>query len=113
MIIGTTIFHDGTGTTEYMTPSFPRGGLSALFSLNVTHKSGSPTMVVKIEHKNEDETAFTELVAFSDITATGPATKDISGGIKEELRLTFTFSGGSAGNFFHLVIAAPAWRPYT
>jgi len=33
-------------------------------------------------------------------------------GIKEEVRLSFTFSTGVAGDFVHLVLAAPAWRPY-
>ena len=77
------------------------------------HKSGSPTLNVSIEHKNEDETAFSTVGSFSNITAAGVATKDISGGLKEELRLVFAFSAGSAGDFFHLIIAAPAWRPYT
>lgn len=112
MIVGTTVFHDGTGTTAYYSPSFPRGGLAAVFSMDVTHKNGaSVAMTVTVEHKNDDETAWTTAGSFSSITTTGTKTVDVSS-IKEEVRLAFTFTAGSAGNFFHVVISAPAWRPY-
>jgi hypothetical protein len=111
MIVGSQIEHDGTGTTAYYSPSFPRGGEAAVFSVDVTHKMGSPTLVVTVEHKNLEDTSWTTADTFSNITATGVATKDISG-LKEEVRFAFTFSAGSAGNFFHVIIPAPAWRPY-
>ena len=111
MIIGTTIFHDGTGTTPFYSPSFPRGGLAAIFSVDTTHISGAPTLVITVEHKNEDETTWGTAGTFGSITGPGVSTKDVTS-LKEEIRLAFTFSAGSAGNFFHLVISAPAWRPY-
>lgn len=112
MIVGTTIFHDGTGTSAYYSPSFPRGGLAAIFTMDVTHQNGgSLAMTVAVEHKNEDETAWTTAGTFSSITATGVQTIDVTS-IKEEVRLAFTFSAGSAGNFFHVVVSSPAWRPY-
>ena len=112
MIVGTTIFHDGSGTAPFFSPSFPRGGLAAVFSMDVTHKNGaSLAMLVDVEHKNEDEVTFGSAGTFSSITATGIKTLDVID-IKEEVRLAFTFTAGSAGNFYHVVLSAPAWRPY-
>jgi hypothetical protein len=111
MIVGTQITHDGTGTTAYYSPSFPRGGEAAVFSIDVTHVSGSPIMGVTVEHKNVEDTSWGTADSFANITGTGLATKDISG-LKEEIRLAFTFSSGAAGNFFHVIVPAPVWRPY-
>ena len=111
MIVGTTIIHDGTGTTPYYTPSFPRGGPAAVFSLEVTHFAGGTLILgAAIEHKNEADTSWGTAASFTNITAEGLSTKDVSG-LKEEIRLAFTFSDGAVGNFAHIVIAAPAWRP--
>lgn len=113
MLVGTTIIHSDTGTDSYYTPSFPRGGLSANFSLDVTHiaAAASLTLVVAVEHKNEDETSWAVAGTFSNITAKGVATKDITG-LKEEVRMSFTYSAGAEGDFVHLVLTQPAWRPY-
>jgi hypothetical protein len=112
MIVGTPIIHDGMGTEAYYSPAFPRGGDAALFSVDVTHEGGSPTMVVTLEHKNEVDTSWSTLGTFSNITATGLATLDVTASIKELVRFAFTFSAGSAGDFFHVIVPAPAWRPY-
>lgn len=111
MIIGTTIIHDGTGTTPYYSPAFPRGGDAALFSIDVTHEGGSPTMVVKVEHKNAVDAAFELAGTFSGITSTGVVSLDVTG-LKELVRLSYEFSAGDAGDFFHVVVPAPAWRLY-
>ena len=109
MIVGTQITVMG-GTVAFYSPSFPRGGEAALFSLEVTHISGSPSLAVDVEHKNEDDTTWSSAGAFSAITATGLATKDISG-LKEELRIKF-LPTGTDGEAFHVIVPAPAWRPY-
>ena len=111
MIVGTNILHDGTGTTPYYTPTFPRGGLAAVFSFDATHKAGTPTMTINIEHKNAEDTSWTVAASITGVNATGVQTKDVSG-IKEEVRISFVFTAGSAGDFFHVVIPEPAWRPY-
>ena len=111
MITGTLVLHDGTGTTPYYTPAFPSGGDAAVFSIDATNKGGSPTMAVKVEHWNDVASAWEVAGTFSNITATGVSTLNVSG-LKENIRLAFTFSAGSAGDFFHVVIAEPAWRPY-
>ncbi|MHC4952727.1 MAG: hypothetical protein ACYTGZ_02460, partial [Planctomycetota bacterium] len=99
------------GGAAFYSPSFPRGGEAALFSLDVTHKMGTaPSLAVSIEHKNFDDTSWTSAGAFTAITATGVASKDISG-LKEECRFNFTATG-TDGDAFHVIVAEPAWRPY-
>lgn len=112
MIIGMTIIQSATAGDPYYSPSFPRGGQSALFSIETTHLKGTPTLVVALEHKNADDAAWTAAGTFSNIT-----TKDVFSlnltGLKEEIRFKFTFgAGGAAGDFFHVLVPAPAWRPY-
>ena len=108
MIIGFYVFVMN-GAVLY-SPSFPRGGEAALFSVEVLAELGSPTLVIGIDHKNYAETSWTAAGAFSAITAVGVATKDLSG-LKEELRFKFTMSG-TDGHGFNLLMPAPAWRPY-
>ena len=111
MIVGSTISHDGTGTSPYYTSSFARGGEAATFALDVTQEGGTPNMTVKVEHKNYADTSYTTAGTFTAITATGVNTLDVTG-LKEEIRLSFEFASGSLGDFFHVVMAAPAWRQY-
>jgi hypothetical protein len=111
VIVGSTIMHPGD-TSSYYSPSFPRGGQAATFTVDVTHLSGgSVTFIVAVEHKNADDTTWSNAGTFSSITAIGVATKDVSS-LKEEIRLAFNYTGGSAGDFVHVVVAAPAWRTY-
>ena len=112
MITGFQITHDGTGTTPYLSPAFPRGGDAAVFSLEVTHEGGSPTMVVAVQHRNNIDTTWSTVGTFGAITDVGVSNLDISAGLEEMIRFSFTFSAGNAGDFFHVIVAAPAWRPY-
>ncbi len=110
MIVGTQITVMG-GTVPFYSPSFGRGGEAGLFSLEVTHISGSPSLAVVVEHKNEDDVVWGSAGSFAAITVAGIVpTKDISG-LKEELRFSF-LPTGTDGEAFHLIVAAPAWRPY-
>ena len=109
--IGDTVVHDGTGTTPYYSPLFGRGGEAAVFSVEATHIKGTPGLVVAIEHKNAEDTTFTNAGTFSTINSVGVATREISG-LKEELRFAFTFNAGSQGDFAHVLIPAPMWLPY-
>jgi len=112
MLTGDLILHDGTGTTPLYTPPFSRRGEAAVFSLEATNDNGSPTMVVTVEHRNEDDTAWGTAGTFGAIAGTGVSNLDISSGLKELIRFAFTFSAGAAGDFYVVVIAPPAWRPY-
>jgi len=109
MIVGTTIFRfDGN---PYYSPAFPRGGEAAVFTVETTHVSSAPTFDVTIQHKNEDDTSWADLGAFTSITAVGTSTKDVSG-VKEMVRLKFTFTTTGADDAVHIIVPAPAWRPY-
>jgi hypothetical protein len=109
MIVGTTIFRlDGNA---FFSPAFPRGGEAAVFTVETTHVSSAPTFVVTVQHRNEDETTWADLVAFSNITAVGTSTKDVTG-IKELARLKFTFTTTGADDAVHIIVPAPSWRPY-
>ncbi|MHC4957084.1 MAG: hypothetical protein ACYTGN_01820 [Planctomycetota bacterium] len=110
MIVGSTIPYPGN-TSKYYSPAFPRGGQAATFSLDVTHLTASPTLVVTIEHKNADDTTWATAATFTSITAVGVATKDATS-LKEQIRIAFNYTAGSAGDFVHVVVAAPAWRTY-
>jgi hypothetical protein len=110
--LGTTIIQSATAGDAYYSPSFPRGGQSALFSIETTHIKGAPTLVVTVEHKNADDVAYTTAGTFADITTKNVFSLNLSG-LKEEIRFKFTFgAGGVAGDFFHVLVPAPAWRPY-
>jgi len=111
MIVGSTIIHDGTGSTPYYSASFPRAGLAATFALDVTHRAGAPTLVATIEHRNYDDTSWTTAGTLGSISTVGVHTTDVSD-IKEEVRVAFTFAAGSVGDFVHVQLPAPAWRPY-
>ena len=109
MIVGTTIFRlDGNA---FYSPAFPRGGEAAVFTVECTHVADSPTFVVTVQHRNEEDTSWTDLGAFSNITATGTSTKDLTG-IKELVRLKFTFTSTDAADAVHIIVPGPAWRPY-
>jgi hypothetical protein len=79
--------------------------------MDVDHLTGSPTLEVEIEHKNTEDTTWTTAGTFTAITGVGVQAQDVTG-LKEQIRLKFYYSAGSAGDFVHLVVAAPAWRPY-
>lgn len=109
MIVGTTIFRlDGNA---FFSPAFPRGGEAAVFTVETTHVSSSPTFDVTIQHKNEDDTSWADLASFTSITAIGISTKDVTG-IKEMVRLKFTFTTTGADDAVHIIVPGPAWRDY-
>lgn len=107
--MGFWVFKAG-GVTLYF-PSFPRGGLAAIFTATTLAMLGSPSLLITVEHKNQDDTSFALLGAFSSITTLNNFTKDLSG-IKEEVRFTFTVSATNDWEGFNVLMTAPAWRPY-
>jgi hypothetical protein len=109
-ILGDTLVHDGSGTTPYYSPPFGRGGDAAVFSIEVTRRSGNLTLVLAVEHKNAEDTTWTSAGSTS-TSSTGVTTLEVSG-LKEELRLKLTFSAGIAGDFLGLLPLAPMWLPF-
>ena len=114
MILGFNLFYDQVGTTAYRTNPFPRRGLAAIFSIQTTHFAGaSLTLNAVVQHKNREDSSWTNAGTFSGITAVGVSSLDVAS-LKEEIRFAFTFSGsGAPGTFFRVFIPPPAWRPYT
>ncbi len=113
MIVGTTILRlDGS---PFYSPEFGRGGLSATFSADVTHISlvGATQFNIAVQTRNAEDTTWSTLGNFSAISGAGAVSKDLTG-LKELVRFAFTFSGGTpaAADAVHLLIQAPAWRPY-
>ena len=110
-VLGDTLVHDGSGTTPFYTPPFQRGGEAAVFTVEVTHLQGSPSLTVTLQHKNVEDSSWSAVGAFSAITTVGVATKELSG-LKEELRFAFTLTATVAGDWLHVLIPAPMWLPY-
>lgn len=94
----------------YYSPEFGRGGLRAFFTCNVTHLSGSATLDIDIEHRNADDTAFTSAGSFTQFTATGTSSKDVSA-LKEILRLKFTVGGAGSTSAIAYLMPPPQWYP--
>ncbi len=98
--------------TPYFSPEFPRGGLAATFSIDVTQIVGSPNVTITIQHRNAEDTTFGDLGSFSVISSAQPDAKDLTG-IKEIVRFKYAFDGADAStDGIHFLMQAPAWRPY-
>ncbi|MCA9313853.1 MAG: hypothetical protein H6806_03370 [Planctomycetes bacterium] len=109
MVVGTTLFKlDGNA---YHSPQFRRGGLAATFTIDLTHVS-SANFKVDVEHRNEEDTAFSAAASFSTLTSVGIASLDV-GSLKEIIRMRYTFDvGDGASAAVHFLMQAPSWRPY-
>lgn len=108
MVVGTTILKMGSGV--FYSPQFSRGGLAAEFSLECTHEAGAANMTVDVEHRNSSDTAWAVVGTFGSITATGVYALNVTG-IKEIVRVAYTLTGTDLTGF-HVILGAPAWRPF-
>ena len=112
MLLGFNLYSDGTGTTPYYTEPFPRQGLVALFSILVTHVSGTATLVTSIESKNRNATGWAFAGSIPPATVAGVYSVETVA-VDEGVRFAFTFSpAGATKDFFRVYIPPPAWRPY-
>lgn len=111
MIVGTTILRlDGN---PYYSPEFSRGGLAATFVVELLNVAltVSETVTITIEHRNHDDTTWSTASTIPTISAVGNYPKDVTG-LKEVIRMKFTFSSTTAADAIHFLIQAPSWRPY-
>lgn len=100
------------GGVSYPTPTFPRGGLSATFGIDLSALTGtSPSFECTVEHKNAEDTSVTTAGTFTSMTAAGVYKLDVSN-LKEEIRLVFTVGGSANTNTVYANVLAPMWRPY-
>jgi hypothetical protein len=93
------------------TPAVPRQADSATFKLDVTtfhDAGGAPSLSVAIEHRNENENTWTTADNFTAITATGLATRNVSG-LRDRVRLKFLFTAGPAASYARILILPPVW----
>ena len=110
MVVGTTLFK--IDSTAYYSPEFPRGGLAATFTIDVTHMVGSPTVTVSVESRNSEDTSWTAAGSFSSITSSGVSSVDLSD-IKEIVRFKYEFDAGDqVTDGLHFLMMPPSWRPY-
>jgi hypothetical protein len=108
MLIGQYYRRNGGGAQ--FSPSFPRGGLAALFAVEIFAVDASTTLTLAVEHKNIEDTAWTTLVTMATLSA-GVSSITV-GNIKEELRLSFVINGTNAFDSVYANVLAPSWRPY-
>jgi len=109
-VLGTTLFKMD-GNPFYSAP-FSRGGLTGLFSVDVSHLVGGPTVTLTVQHRNRDDLAFTDAGAFDAVTSTGLKTKQVDG-LKEVVRLKVQFAAGDdSTDGIHFTVLRPAWRTY-
>ena len=111
MVIGTTLMQlDGS---PYYSPQFNRGGNAATFAAEMLLFSGGAGiyLLIDVQHKNADDTAWTTNVSFAHLNATGVFTVNASA-IKEQVRFKYTVVGSAATDAMHFNMLAPAWRPY-
>jgi hypothetical protein len=114
MFRGRILIKDDTESSPYpatYTAPFPRGGLAALFTAEVTQLAGSPTLSIVVQTKNRNETSWLDLGSFTDITATGVYSLDVSGGIHQQVRIAAKLIGGSVGDWVDLSLDGISWRP--
>jgi hypothetical protein len=96
----------------YYTPTLPRGGLAAVFGIELFALLGTgPTLECAIEHKNQEDTSFTTAATFTSMSSAGMHTKDATA-LKEQIRLAITVGGSAATNTAYANVLAPQWRPY-
>lgn len=109
MVIGFTLFKlDGN---PYFSPEFPRGGLAAAFSGDVSHVL-TANLTISVETRNSEQTGWTPLGSFAVVTAIGPIGVDLTG-CMEIVRFKYEFDAGDPPDAaVHLLMQAPSWRPY-
>ena len=109
MVIGTTLLRlDGS---DYFSPQFGRGGLAATFSVDVTHVDAATTLNITVQHRNTEDTAWTDVGSFAGITSDGSYQLDLSD-LKEVLRIKYGVAAAQSALGVHFLMQAPSWRPY-
>lgn len=105
-LVGKTLFVlDGL---PYFSVEFPRGGLTGMFAVDVSHVSGTPTFQVAIEHRNTEDTMWTAAGVLPPVAAVGVERATV-GGLRELVRYKYTFPVGAPTEAVHFEILHPQW----
>ncbi len=110
MLVGQYFMRFGAGVYQY-SPTFPRGGLSAVFAVEVFALISGASLDVAVQYKNADETSWTTFGSAISVSTTGVHTLEVTG-IKEEVRLRFSVGGADPSDTVYADVLAPQWRPY-
>jgi hypothetical protein len=113
MLIGQTLYAPNTdpGTTYY-TPWFPRQGDAFTAVIEVLRDSGSFTLDVTVQTKNQEssDASLSSLGATYSITAVGTDTQLRSGSL-ELVRYRLVLAAAGSPQWIHLRINPPQWQP--
>ena len=109
MRIGEYFTRFGANVTQY-SPSFPRGGEAAVFSIEILALISGASINFGVEHKNFEDTSWVSLGS-TNATSVGMWPLPLAG-IKEEVRLTYVVGGSNATDTVYANVLAPQWRPY-
>jgi hypothetical protein len=92
----------------YFGPPMTRSTCKAVFSVQVTNRTGSSALQIDIEHRNRDDTSWAVAGSFATINANGTYSDTVSG-LKELVRYKFTFGAGDPEDGMYVFAAAPQW----
>jgi hypothetical protein len=109
MLVGQYFMRFGAGVTQY-SPSFPRGGEAAVFSIEILALISGTSITLAVEHKNLEDTNWGSL---GNVNATSVGVWPLSvTGLKEEVRLTYVVGGNNDTDTVYANVLAPQWRPF-
>ncbi len=110
MLVGQYFMRFGAGVYQY-SPTFPRGGLSAVFAIEIFALMPGAGIDVIVQFKNVEDTNWTTFGSGISATTTGVHTLEVAG-IKEEVRLRFSVNGANPEDTVYANVLAPQWRDY-
>lgn len=111
MLVGQYFFRIGAGVVQF-SPSFPRAGLAAVFSVEAFALTPATVLTVSVQYRNFEDTSWTTYGVAMNVNAVGVFTLEVAGGIKEEVRFRYQVSGSNASDMVYANVLAPQWRPY-
>jgi hypothetical protein len=100
-------------TTKVLSPWFSKGGCRAIFTYEKIVEIGSPTLTVRVIHKNEEDTGegsfATAATAFGLVAGTALYTGEFEN-LKEMVRFQYELAQGEEGTEMLLCrMLAPTW----
>ena len=110
MLVGQYFMRFGAGVYQY-SPTFPRGGLSAVFAIEIFALVAGSSIDFVVQYKNVEDTGWTTFGSAISASTTGVHTLEVTG-IKEEVRLRFSVGGANPSDAVYANVLEPQWRPY-
>ena len=84
----------------------PRGAHNAFFTVDVVTMTGTnPVLTIRVQHKNREDTSFTNAATFDTFTVPGMQKLEVND-LKEEVRMCFEME---AGDMALVSILEPMW----